>query len=171
MSQISRCTDGFDIREVEITSDETPSNFRRLARQVSGESFDVPHDSRILFGFLKKTRNMNKPLQVAELAFQPANMKLSEPGINFDSDFYHQIQFLFVKGDYQGCGYGTALVEKAIDLCMWHDSSRPIRVQAAHTAVRFFEKQGFKQTGDRIDCIYSGSNLFRKLYNMEKQQD
>ncbi|KAL3868544.1 hypothetical protein ACJMK2_041345, partial [Sinanodonta woodiana] len=70
---------GFDIREVEITSDETPSNFRRLARQVSGESFDVPHDSRILFGFLKKTRNMNKPLHVAELTFQPANMKLSEP--------------------------------------------------------------------------------------------
>mgnify|MGYP001796443416 CR=1 FL=1 len=47
--------------------------------------------------------------------------------------------------------------------------SRPIRVQSAYKAVSFFVKMGYTKIGDAIECVNSGSPLFRVLQTMEKR--
>lgn len=45
---------------------------------------------------------------------------------------------------------------------------RPVRVESALKAVEFFKAQGYSQVGEPIDCVFSGSALFKTLQTMEK---
>lgn len=134
--------------------------FRRLARQVAGEVFDVPEDNKIIFAY-------EKSLHVGQISFSLANLLLQEPGHMFDSDYYPQITFMFVLQDFQCYGVGRQMLQQAADMMRKHCPNRPVRLQSAENAVAFFEKCGFKVVSEPIECFHSGSKLFRTLVNME----
>ena len=138
--------------------------FRHLARQISGEVFDVPEDNLIIFATKQEYSNT---VLVGQICFSVADLSLTEPANYFDSEYYPQISFLFIHKDFQYCGYGTMLMQEALKIIRSHDSSRPIRVQAAENAVQFFEKLGFSVQGEPVHCVHSGSKLFRTIINME----
>ena len=138
--------------------------FRHLARQVSGEVFDVPEENVILF--IEKQEYSNAVL-VGQICFSVADLSLTEPSSCFTTEYFPQISFLFVHKDFQCCGFGRTLMEEAIKVIRSHDQHRPIRLQAGEDAVGFFEKLGFVIQGEPIRCVHSGSRLFRTLVNME----
>ena len=140
------------------------AKFRHLARQVSGEVFDVPEDDLILFCFKQEYTNS---VLVGQISFSLSDLRKTEPAVNFDSEYYSQISFLFVHKDFQCLGYGKMLMEETLKIIRSHDHCRPIRVQAAEEAVPFFEKLGFYVVGQPIKCVHSGSRLFRTIVNME----
>ncbi|KAL4236745.1 hypothetical protein ACF0H5_005129 [Mactra antiquata] len=134
--------------------------FRNLARQVSGEGYDIPDNNEVLFVYEKK-------FLAGELCFLHADLSLKEPETCFDSPFFPQISFMFVHQDFQQYGYGKLLLKQALDLINEQSPSRPVRLQSAMNAVSFFEKCGFKVVGEPMQCFPDGSHLFRTLVNME----
>ena len=140
------------------------AKFRRLARQVSGEVFDVPEDDLILFCYKQEYTNS---VLVGQISFSLSDLRKTEPASHFTTDYFSHISFLFVHKDFQCIGYGKMLMEETMKIIRSHDSSRPIRVQAADEAVPFFEKLGFCVVGEPIKCVHSGSRLFRTIVNME----
>ncbi|XP_061175513.1 uncharacterized protein LOC133184446 [Saccostrea echinata] len=137
--------------------------FRQLSREVSGEVFDIPEEHKVIFAY--ETLHGRTTL-IGSICFKIADTSLEEPDATFDSDFYHVVAFLFVKGDFQGQGVGRRLLDKAMT-SMLDVIKRPVRVQSAERAVAFFEKMGFVQVQPPTESI-SGPRLFRFLYNMEK---
>lgn len=137
--------------------------FRQLSRDVSGEVYDIPEDHQVIFAY--ETLH-GKTVLIGAICFRIADVQLTEPNTEFDSDFYHVIAFLFVKGDFQDQGIGRRLFEKAVTV-MLSTTKRPIRVQSAERAVGFFEKMGFVQVKPPSESM-CGPRLFRFLYNMEK---
>ncbi|XP_073257335.1 uncharacterized protein [Porites lutea] len=84
-----------------------------------------------------------------------------------NSDYYHWVNFLFVKGDYQRHGYGSLLLN-AVETRLRFKTLRPIRVDSAFRAVRFFKARGYSEVGEPRECVFSGSALFKTLQTMEK---
>ncbi|XP_033738560.1 uncharacterized protein LOC117326068 [Pecten maximus] len=147
----------------EIRNNKNRHRFRQLAREVCGEVFDVPEDNRVLFAY-QKLRGMET--LVGELSFQLANEQLTSPGVTFNSDYFHQVTFMFVKYDFQGMGIGRRLISKVLKI-MTEKSVRPVRVQSAEKAVGFFEKMNFVCQCEPIESL-CGVHLFRFMYNMER---
>lgn len=137
--------------------------FRQLSRDVSGEVFDIPEEHQVIFAY--ETLH-GKITLIGAICYKTADSRLTDPDGTFDSEYYHVIAFLFVKGDFQGQGVGRQLLDRAL-LSMSSVSSRPIRVQSAERAVAFFEKMGFVQVGQPFESM-CGPRLFKFLYNMEK---
>lgn len=92
---------------------------------------------------------------------------MDSPGSNFDSEYYSQITFMFVKEDYQLQGIGKKLVKKVLNEFKSHDKIRPIRIQSAGRAVGFFEKLGFVKVGEIMETV-CGISVFRFMQNMER---
>lgn len=85
------------------------------------------------------------------------------------SGFYHWITFLFIKRDFKKRGYGRQFITY-LEIELWNLSKRPIRIDSAYKAVRFFEKCRYVQMGEPKECA-CGSSLFRFLYLLEKQYE
>lgn len=157
------------ISKGQVSFREEPRNrsrpkFRQLSRDVSGEVFDIPEEHQVIFAY---ERLHGKSTLIGAICYKTADSCMTEPGATFDSEFYHVIAFLFVKGDFQGQGVGRQLLERAVT-SMLSKTSRPIRVQSAERAVSFFEKMGFVQIGQPFESM-CGPRLFKYLYNMEKE--
>lgn len=151
-----------------VTFREEPRNrsrpkFRQLSRDVSGEVFDIPEEHQVIFAY--ETLH-GKSTLIGAICYKTADSRLTEPDSTFDSDYYHVIAFLFVKGDFQCQGVGRQLLDRAV-LSMLSVTRRPIRVQSAERAVAFFEKMGFVQVGQPFESM-CGPRLFKFLFNMEK---
>lgn len=151
-----------------VTFREEPRNrsrpkFRQLSRDVSGEVFDIPEEHQVIFAY--ETLH-GKSTLIGAICYKTADSRLTEPDSTFDSDYYHVIAFLFVKGDFQCQGVGRQLLDRAV-LFMLSVTRRPIRVQSAERAVAFFEKMGFVQVGQPFESM-CGPRLFKFLFNMEK---
>ena len=179
------------VKEV-LWANKNRHQFRQLARESSGEIFDPPEGSRMFLAYYKgqgqsrdrygqgqsrdrygqgQSRDgygQSEEKLVGVASYSPATAKDLDPTkTRFDSPYFHVITYLFVKPCFQqqGCGsYILSCVEKNIK----SRTKRPIRVQSAEKAVRFFEKHGYQTIGEPIDCVYGGSPLFSRLYNMEK---
>ncbi|XP_060077462.1 uncharacterized protein LOC132557014 [Ylistrum balloti] len=147
----------------EVRNARNRRRFRQLAREVCGEVFDIPEDNRVLFAYQK---HHGKETLIGEISFQIADEKLTSPGITFDSEYFHQVTFMFVKYDFQGMGIGQRLFSKLMKI-IGEKSVRPIRLQSAEKAVGFFEKMQFVCQGEPIESL-CGVNLFRFMYNMER---
>ena len=124
----------------------------------------MPEDNIIIFATKQEYSNT---VLVGQICFSIADLSIREPAVYFYTEYYPQISFLFIHRDFQCSGYGTMLMHEALKIIKSHDSSRPIRVQAAESAVSFFQKLGFTVQGEPIHCVHSGSRLFRTIVNME----
>ena len=67
----------------------------------------------------------------------------------------------------QGKGYGKQMLHK-MEGILWLHSRATIKIQSAFKAIPFFRKMGYSEVGEPIECVYSGSALFRRLQMMEK---
>ena len=67
----------------------------------------------------------------------------------------------------KGRGYGSLLIQEMESL-LRRGKHRPIQIESASKAVQFFKKQGYTEVGEPMECIHSGSPLFRFLQKMEK---
>ncbi|XP_029212494.1 uncharacterized protein LOC114976257 isoform X1 [Acropora millepora] len=156
---------GLHIYQVNSTP-ETRRTFRRVSRETCGESMEPPDDScMIMFGQL--TDHMSKTLRdsiVSVVCAKPAKSGVMDAT---KRDFFHWINFLFVKGDFQGRGFGSLLLNAA-ETELRLKALRPIRVESAYKAVEFFNSQGYRIIGEELECIFAGSALFRTLQTMEK---
>jgi hypothetical protein len=59
------------------------------------------------------------------------------------------------------------MLTKMEDL-LWFQAAATIRIESASRAVPFFKKMGYTEVGQPIECVHSGSALFRTLQMMEK---
>lgn len=64
-------------------------------------------------------------------------------------------------------GYGGLLLN-AIEQELRLRILRPVRVESAFRAVEFFKAQSYRPIGEPVECVFSGSALFRTLQTMEK---
>lgn len=141
--------------------------FRQIARDSSGEVYEAPEGSRLFFAY-KQHFGEKKVVGVA--SFTPASAspsELPEDSVPFINDYYHHLSYLFVLAFYKGQGIGTLLL-KDMEVAMASHIIRPIHVESAGKAVRFFEKHGYSIAGDIIECCCPGSKLFRRIQHMQK---
>ncbi|CAB4013236.1 uncharacterized protein LOC110046422 isoform X1 [Paramuricea clavata] len=142
-------------------SSKTLRIFRQVARAVSGESLEPGEGNIVLFG-----RTSGLKTDVVSVACG-RSQKIFISDNPHDEDVYHWINFLFVMKDYQDNGYGKQMLTKMEHL-LWFQSPATIRIESASKAVPFFKKMGYTEVGEPIECIHSGSALFRTLQLMEK---
>lgn len=140
---------------------KTLRTFRQVSRDVSGESSEPIEGDVVLFG---RTKGL-KPDIVSVLCGRTQKL-LTSDNLN-NEDLYHWINFLFVKKDYQNMGYGKQMVYKMEEI-LWAKSHATIKIQSASKAIPFFKKIGYSEVGEPIECVCSGSALFRRLQMMEK---
>lgn len=151
---------GLHVYQVQSTT-QTRRKFRQVARDTCGESMEPgPDDNLIMFGEIEEEKD---PV-VGVICAKPARTDVEDAT---NSDYYHCINFLFVKGDFQRRGYGGLLLN-AIERELRFRALRPIRVESAFKAVEFFKTQGYRQVGEPVDCVFAGSALFRTLQTMMK---
>lgn len=90
---------GLHIYQVNSTP-ETRRTFRRVSRETCGESMEPPDDScMIMFGQL--TDHKSKTLRDSIVSVVCAKQAKSDVMDATKRDFFHWINFLFVKGDFQ----------------------------------------------------------------------
>ena len=145
------------ISEVVRTS-KTGTLFRKVARETSGENFDIPDDNKVLFAYEAKD-GCNRDL-VGVACYMPAT---------HSEGSHHFLNYIFIKPYHQNMGYGAALL-KRVESSMLSKARRPIRVESAKRAVGFFRKNGYVCRGEGIECVCGGSPLFSSLQEMEKTQ-
>lgn len=152
----------------ELRNSKTRHKFRQLARETSGEIFDIPEENSIImaYDYVK-----GKITAVGGLTFKLADTHYDKEDEQFLSGFFHHVTFLFVKSDYQGNGIGSRLMEQAVQKMRSQLPERPIHVQSGIRAEGFFSKLGFVRCGDPLEIVYSGSHLFRTLVNMELKEN
>ncbi|KAJ7333723.1 hypothetical protein OS493_015809 [Desmophyllum pertusum] len=153
------CERGLHVYQVQSTI-QNRRKFRQVARDTCGESMEPPDDNLIMFG----DKSDEKDPVVCVICAKLARVDVNDTS---NRDYYHWINFLFVKGDFQRHGYGSMLLN-AIEQELRIKTLRPIRVESAFKAVEFFKSQGYSQIGDPVECVFSGSALFRTLQTMEK---
>ncbi|XP_046565824.1 uncharacterized protein LOC124274505 [Haliotis rubra] len=172
-------------------SNKVRYEFRRVAREVTHEMYDVPEDNQVLIAY-QPERQTRGPSQIMEqtqhtqhksrsgggrtlqvacgaLSFSLADPSMAEAGSMFDSSFYNMITFLFVKPDHQRKGVGRQLIQAALKQMAAHEPSRPVRVESALGAAYFFEKLGFVRVSSPYETVCSGARLFRSIVNMEHE--
>ena len=74
---------------------------------------------------------------------------------------------LFALFSPQRHGHGSLLLN-AVETRLRFKTLRPIRVDSAFRAVRFFKAHGYSEVGEPRECVFSGSALFKTLQIMEK---
>lgn len=151
------------ILQKEDRTNHNRSKFRKLARDVCREVFDIPEKNQVIFAYEK---HYSKTILIGEISFQLCDLSINYPGNSFDDEYYNVITFMFIKEDFQLQGIGRKLVKEALRQIQNHDCVRTIRVQSAEGAVGFFEKLGFVKIGNPIETI-CGVSLFKKMQNME----
>lgn len=152
--------------KLEERNSKSRGQFRRFARQVCREVFDVPENNKVVFSY--ENRN-SMTLQTGQISFSLADLDMREPETHFDTEFFSQVTFLFVHPDFQMQGYGRLLLQEGLKIMKDHCVSRPVRLQSAWDAVGFFEKCGFKVMSEPLECCHSGTRLFRTLVNMQME--
>ncbi|KAL9980931.1 hypothetical protein ACROYT_G009573 [Oculina patagonica] len=150
---------GLRVYQVQSTT-QNRRKFRQVARDTCGESMEPPDDNLIMFGEISELEDPVVCVICAKLA-------RADVVDTANKDYYHWINFLFVKGDFQRRGYGGLLLN-AIEFELRLRILRPIRVESAFKAVEFFKAQGYSPVGEPVQCVFSGSALFRTLQTMEK---
>lgn len=137
--------------------------FRTVARDSCGETFEPPSTDIIFFG----TVNDNV---VAVGSCQVASAERTEEGAlaDFDTEYAHIINYVFVRPRFQKLGYGGKLVKYMEDWMKSELKGRPLRLQSCRQAVEFFEKLGYHCVGEPVRPVCPGSNRFAELYLMQK---
>lgn len=115
------------------------SIFRRLSREVCREILDIPENNNVIFAYENK---VSKKILIGGATYQLSDPNVTDPGLNFDHEFFNHITFMFVKMDFQMQGIGRMLITESLDAITRHDHVRPIRVESAERAIGFFEKNG-----------------------------
>ena len=135
------------------------SQFRGLARQSCGESFE-PGEEEIVFFAYDTQHNL-----VAVGSYVPAEPEHTpSPQSN---QFNHEISYIFVKSQFKRHGYGSILLTH-MEGDMMSRLRRTITLQSSSQAVGFFEKHGYSCVGEPVESTCPGSPLFARLYRMEK---
>lgn len=152
-----------------VSKNETRNNrnrhvFRQVARDSSGEIFDVPEGNRLVFCYLDKP-DVNNVVAVASWA--PAREGGKNVEDNFENNYNHVVTYLFVKAHFKGMGIGSRTIQHVLRE-MKALRKRPVRVLSAAKAVSFFEKHGFVKQSEPEEMVCGGSPLFRFLAKMEK---
>lgn len=150
------------------------SLFRHVARETSGETFNPPPNHEIIFLYVDDSKNSfygtGTAIGAASYCLAAKDDRDWDSG-DFITDYYNTLSFLFIKGDYQGRGYGTQLLKYVEDaIKMQHTiNRRPVRIESAEKAVSFFEANGYACIEGPLVSACGGSPLFRKLYRMQKR--
>ena len=154
----------FRTQEV-INNSKNQALFRHIARETTGESYQPPEGDRLFFGNLSQNGNRQT---IGAACYTRADRSCAEIGDEFLSPYCHILNYIFIKGYFQEKGYGSKLL-KCVEKDMLSKAKRPIRIQSANGAVKFFERHGYRTIGDPIDCSLAGSAKFHLLHNMEKK--
>ena len=144
--------------------------FRKVSRTVSGESLEPKDTDLVLFGRTQaSTEGVHIRKHNADVVSVASgrSQKIYISDNPHDEDLYHWINFLFVMKDFQGNGYGKQMLAK-MERLLWFQSPATIRIESASKAVAFFKKMGYTEVSQPIECVHSGSALFRTLQVMEK---
>ena len=136
--------------------------FRQVARQSSGASYDAADGDRLVFG---SVTDHGRRVVIAVASYRPADPVDAAPA---DSGHTHELNYLFVQPRHKGIGHGSALLAAVEAQMTLRCPRRPVHVESARGAVRFFEKHGYHAVGKPVDCICSGSQLFAQLQHMQK---
>ena len=154
----------------EVAHSINRSTFRRIARDSTGETYECPEGSRLLFAY-KFNDQMRRNEVVGVASFTTATVQETpDASSSFVSDrYYHHLSYLFVGAPHKKQGIGSQLL-KAAEKKMTLDRIRPIRVESAYKAIPFFEKNCYKAVGDIIECCCPGSQLFRRMQHMQKDE-
>jgi len=137
--------------------------FRAVARDSCGESFEPPTSDVMFFG----TVNGNI---VAVGSCQVAAVERTEATSSTDSDsnYAHIINYVFTRPRFQRHGYGRKLVVYMEQNMKCKVQGRPFRLRSCRQAVDFFEKLGYHCVSEPVHPVCPGSNRFAELYSMEK---
>ena len=85
-----------------------------------------------------------------------------------EKSYYHWVTFLFIKKSHQRIGCGSKFLNY-LESESWNRIIRPIRVESAFKAVKFFQKCAYTQIVNQPKETAAGSSLFKYLYLMEKE--
>ena len=152
------------IKEV-IMNSKNKHLFRQIARDSSGEIFEPPEGEAVFMAYQTHPSQGQELVGVGSCLY--ADMHLDEPGMPFDSEYFHLLSYLFIKSRYKSLGYGSKLLY-FMESQMLARGERPIRVQAAEKAMDFFNKHSYQKMAEPMDTVCGGSPLFSRLCNMQK---
>jgi len=153
---------------IRVVSQTNPNRrqFRTVARDSCGETFEPPSSDMMFFGSV--TGNI-----VAVGSCRAAATETTEATASTDSDssYAHIINYVFVRPRFQRYGYGSQLVaymEDKMSKSTNNTQARPLRLQSCRKAVDFFEKLGYNCVSEPVTPVCPGSSKFSELYPMEK---
>ncbi|CAH1772297.1 unnamed protein product [Owenia fusiformis] len=138
--------------------------FRQVARDTTGETYNPPEESEVVFAY-EYILETGKKVLIGAASYTIALPTQTDPN---EENYNHFLSFLFIKGHWQGLGYGKWLLN-FIESDMMKTVRRPIHVESAIGSVEFFIKQGYTYSGRYTDCVCSGSPLFKTLCYMTKE--
>jgi len=150
------------IRSVSQTSPNR-RQFRTVARDSCGESFEPPTTDMMFFGTVNKNVVAVGSCQVAA-----ADRTEATASTDSDSDYAHIINYVFTRPRFQRHGYARKLVEYMEEKMNCEVQGRPFRLRSCRQAVGFFEKLGYQCVSGPVRPVCPGSNRFAELYSMEK---
>lgn len=150
---------GFHIYQVQLNT-KNRRKFRQVARDTCGESMEPQDDDLVMFGEKLDEKDPVVCVICAKLAKDNVEDTANE-------HYFHWINFIFVKGKFQGQGFGGKMLS-AMEQELRQRRLRPIRLESAVKAVNFFKTQNYKEIGEPMNCVCSGSVLFGTLQRMEK---
>ncbi|XP_059162519.1 uncharacterized protein LOC131945905 [Physella acuta] len=161
-----------DIEFEKKTAEEAFDEFRRLSRKVASHSYDIPEGHSVIVAYAKYSDPSEPSEAIGVITFCLADPSVNKPTTTtpqtFMDAYFHQLSFLFVHTDYQRRGVGSQLVNKAITVIKDSNIKRPVHIEAAKSAVKFFRKMRFIRRGEVV-CTNSrrGSSLFWNFFCME----
>ncbi|BFY99621.1 hypothetical protein BsWGS_02661 [Bradybaena similaris] len=144
--------------------------FRQLSHKVAGCRYDIPWGSQVVVAYSRTPGIAESAEAIGIITFCLADGKLQHTTVedDFMSGYFHKISFLFVNQKFQRKGVGSRLVREAIKTIRNSEIQRPIHLEGAKPAVKFFEKMGFTTSGQPIPSR-RGSHLFRQCFYMQQQ--
>ncbi|ELU07661.1 hypothetical protein CAPTEDRAFT_207497 [Capitella teleta] len=143
-----------------VRTEKTRRDFRRIARESSGEAFDTEDGDKMFFAY-----NGSDLIGVGSLHLA-ARTPLGDESM-FLSDHFHNINFVFVKSHHKHQGHGSCLLRFMLKY-VHQNQKKSVRVQSAAKAVNFFQKHGFESVGEPFETLCGGSPLFNTLVNMQR---
>jgi len=152
----------FAIKNI-LQTNQNRRQFRIVARDSCGETFEPPPSDILFFGTVDKNIVAVGSCQVAA-----AERTEPTPSIDNDSTYPHIINYVFVRPRFQKHGYGGKLVTYMEDQMESTVQGRPFRLRSCKQAVEFFERLGYHCVSEPVRPVCPGSNRFAELYSMEK---
>jgi len=137
--------------------------FRAVARDSCGESFEPPLSDMMFFGTANENIVVVGSCQVAAAEKTDATASADS-----DSSYAHIINYVFTRPRFQRHGYGRKLVLYMEENMRHKVEGRPFRLRSCLKAVDFFEKLGYQCVGEPVRPVCPGSSRFAELYSMEK---